>query len=106
MRSLFDEEEELFRRSPVLLPAAKVVDSPGPLYIAPSSADLLQGRNQKPSSTTGKKRTTSEVIQRGQSLTSTSRALGQTYLPFRPYDYLFRGVFVGLVLLDPLDRIE
>ncbi len=105
MRSLFDEEEELFRRSRVLLPAAKVVDSPGPLYIAPSSADLLLARNQKPSLRSKKKRTITEVIGRGQTLTSTSRALGQTYLPFRPYDYLFRGVYVGLVLLDPLDRI-
>lgn len=106
MRTLFDEEEELFRRSPVLLPAAKVVNSPVPLYIAPSSADLLLARNQKPSSSSRKKRTRLEVLGRGQSLTSTSRALGQTYLPFRPYDYLFRGVFLGLVLLDPLDRIE
>ena len=56
--------------------------------------------------TSSSKPTYAEVRSRAGSILGISKGLGRRFPPYRGWDFLFRGTFEILILLDPLDRIE
>jgi len=53
-----------------------------------------------------RKRSRTEALERGLFITEPMTALGQTFPLARPYTTLFNATFTGLVIVDPLNRLE
>jgi hypothetical protein len=53
----------------------------------------------------GTKRTKWEALQRGSDIMSLAKTIGQFPIA-KPYSLLFNATFVGLVAIDPLNRLE
>lgn len=103
MNSIFEEEETLISRRPVLskMLAPIPIESNSSIAIGSVMTDLTY-RTQ----TSGeRKRTKLEAAQRAQSMLRPTNRIGR--IPFfRPYLLGLNVLTYGLILVDPLDRLE
>lgn len=96
--SLFEEEEIL--HAPTMMPVQQLQDSAR--GFSTSTTSRLQYYEPGPST---RKRTVTEALLRANKASPLLRRLKR--IPFtRPYAYALQGLTVGLILVDPLDRLE
>ena len=102
MKSIFDEEETLIARRPVLskMLAPIPIESNPSITIGSVMTDLTY---QTPSEK--RKRSKFEAAGRATEHLASWRQIRKVPF-FRPYFYALAGITYGLILLDPLDRLE
>jgi len=102
MKSIFDEEETLLARRPVL---SKML-SPIPIESNPSImiGEIMTDLTYE-TPAEKRKRSKFEAAQRATEHLGSWRSIRRVPF-FRPYFYGLAGITYGLILLDPLDRLE
>ena len=102
MKSIFDEEETLLARRPVLskMFAPIPIESNPSITIGSVMTDLTY---QTPSEK--RKRSKFEAAGRATEQLASFRQIRKVPF-FQPYFYALAGITYGLILLDPLDRLE
>ena len=97
MYSIFEEEEPIPRR--MMIPSPQ--DQPATVSFSVTST--LTPRPADPSS---RKRSRTEALARAELITGMATSAGQVFPLARPYTTLFNLTFLGLVTVDPLNRLE
>jgi hypothetical protein len=97
MYSIFEEEELVSRRMMMLSPK----DQP-----ATVSFSVTSTLTPRPADPTWRKRSRTEAMARAELITGMVTSAGQVFPIARPYTTLFNLTFSGLVLVDPLNRLE
>jgi len=103
MKSIFEEEETLISRRPVLskMLAPIPIESNASITVGSVMTDLTyrtEGSGER-------KRTKLEAAERAQSMLRPTNRIGK--IPFfRPYLIGLNVLTYGLILIDPLDRLE
>lgn len=103
MNSIFEEEETLLSRRPLL---SKML-TPIPIESNSSIAigSVMSDLTYQTEGSGDRKRTKSEAAQRAQSILRPTNRIGK--IPFfRPYLIGLNVLTYGLIIIDPLDRLE
>ena len=103
MNSIFEEEETLILRRPVLskMLAPIPIESNSSIAVGSIMTDLTY----RTKASEERKRTKFEAAQRAQSILRPTNRIGR--IPFfRPYLVGLNVLTYGLILVDPLDRLE
>lgn len=97
--SLFDEDE--LEHARMMMPIQHLPDSAR--RFSTSTTSRLTYYEPSPST---RKRTVGEALARAQSQGSPLWKFGKRFPFTKPYAYALQGLTYGLILVDPLDRLE
>lgn len=103
MNSIFEEEETLISRRPLLskMLTPIPIESNSSIAVGSVMTDLMY----RTEGSDGRKRTKLEAAERAQSVLRPTNRIGR--IPFfRPYLVGLNVLTYGLILIDPLDRLE
>lgn len=99
--SLFEEDE--LEHARMMMPAAAIQVKESPRQFSTSTTSRLTYYEAAPST---RKRTVSEAFDRAQGAGSPLWRTTRRVPFLAPYSYALQGLTYGLILIDPLDRLE